>query len=897
MQKTGADTLDAEGKMSFNVPTSATGSFPLQMSITVAATDANRQVIGAYGSAVLHSSSIYVAARDSGDSDWYWKQGKPRTLGILAVRPDGRRVANVRIGVIVIRRRTQLQAGGNGQYPSSAVAADTIVRSSVVSAESPVQYVFTPQSPGTYEVVFSGQDEQGRAFATSLGGQVVGPLWTPWSDNPVRLALQLDRDYLSVGDSVAVRFTSPFARAEAWVTVERETILAQVRRIVGTGETVVRLPVTEAFFPGAQVSVVLVDSGSVWRSDSLKHRIRAGYASVSVAESVQRLQLSVTPERQTWAPGDSARITVSVRDSKSRPARAQVTLWAGDEGILALSYYSPPDPVSQLHSNASTGLTFATNAATMGFRRRFLPASPDWARDEISLAKGLYADVQGLSMSEDFRGSGAMGGTAYGTAAGNSAIIVNTNPRSEFRSTAFYLASLVTDADGNTTARVKLPDNVTRYHLIAVAVSDGDSYDVAESTLTVTKPLIARASLPRFVREGDSLLAGAVINNNTGAQATARMSASAQGLRLVGDSAATRTLANGTASEVRFSWRTNARAGETASVRFAVGAGANADIVDSRIPVRAPFAPRYHAISGVARDSATIRLMLPGDIDPARSRLTLRVGTSPIPIIRAAYWQLEVYPYLCSEQLTSNGRVILSMLRMQRAGLIDSTVAPTAATLRARLQFAVDELSRRQNARGGIGYWTRSSWSSSWLSAYTGMLLQDARAFGFAVDTATIAGIVRFMQPDNDTTSTVAEEAFGTREQRRRMVAARLSGELAALQFLRRAGAASPEREDRLRREAPRMTWEDRVWLVDLLAGRPDKAAAREQLTRVWRDVETAGIRADIPDSLLETTGFPSHVRPVARLLHATLALDPDHAQLPALIERVVQQGRAQRSW
>jgi uncharacterized protein YfaS (alpha-2-macroglobulin family) len=837
---------------------------------------------------MLHSSSFYIAARDSGTGSWYWKENVPRRVSLLTVRPDGRRAADARVAVTVLRHHRKLELYDDGRSPTTTWATDTVLRDSLRTRDAATTYTYTPRSTGWHELIFTSVDDRNRPMITSLGGYVIGRDWTPWGDNPLRVAMQVDNANVAIGDSVAVRFVSPFPRAEAWVTVEREAVLAQRRLQVAAGETVVRFPVTEDFYPGAQVSVVLVDSGSTWVTDSTHQRIRAGYENISIEQTRRALQVEVKPAQRTYAPGDSARITVTVRDQASQPVPAQVTLWAVDEGVLALRHYGRPNPLESLYSNRGTGLTFASSTSSIAARRRFLPAPPGWeVSADFLMAPNARSSAQGMF------GARAMSAAM----AGGSALDSSSPVRSNFRSTAFYIASLVTDATGAANITVKLPDNVTTYRLIAVAVTAGDSYGSGESSMVLTKPLLARASLPRFVREGDTMLAGAVVNNNTLAALSTRIAATGTGLRPVGDTTATRSLAQGGASEVRFSWRNTARAGDSAVVRFGVSGDTHSDVVETSVPVRAPYAPRYHVVSGVASDAATVRMMLPPDIDPARSRLTLRVGTTPVPIIRAAYGQLEVYPYLCTEQLTSNGRVILSMLRLQRAGVVDSTTAPSASTLRARLQYVVDEIARRQSRLGGIGYWSGSTWTSGWLSAYAGELLIDARDATITVDSAVIAGIVRFVRPEPDTVSRVREEAYGTREQREREGQWRRSQELAALHFLRRAGAPDVAQEDRLVADAAGMVWEDRVWLVDLLARRRDQSTARAQLARVWRDVEIAGTRVDIPDSLLKTVGFPSHVRPVARLLHATLAVDANHPRLSALIERVVQQGRAQRQW
>jgi len=321
------------------------------------------------------------------------------------------------------------------------------------------------------------------------------------------------------------------------------------------------------------------------------------------------------------------------------------------------------------------------------------------------------------------------------------------------------------------------------------------------------------------------------------------------------------------------------------------------DAVDTPVPVRAPYSPRFHAVAGVARGGEVIRMMLPPNIDPIRSHLTLRVGATPIPAIHAAYAQLRVYPYLCTEQLSSLGRTVVAMTRLQKAGLLDTVSEPGASGLRERLQFVVDELTRRQTADGGIGYWSADGWTSSALTGYAGALLLDARDLGVTVRPRVVAGITEYMQAALERSPVLPDTIIGSAAERSRAVASRLATRLAALHFLRRAGFPDVAREDELVTHERRMVWQDRVWLTELMSGRTDKSLARQMLTHVWRDVEVAGTRVDIPDSLFDTFGFRSHIRPAARLLTATMAIDRDHPRLAQLIETVVRQGKAANGW
>ena len=199
---------------------------------------------------------------------------------------------------------------------------------------------------------------------------------------------------------------------------------------------------------------------------------------------------------------------------------------------------------------------------------------------------------------------------------------------------------------------------------MAVAVTAGDRYGKGQSSLLVTRPLLARQALPRFVRPGDDFVAGAAINRRDGTAASVTVTAAATGVTLRGDATRSATLAAGRGAEVRFPFR--ATRGDSATFRFDVTGGRDADAVRVSLPVRPDYHPRAHTIAGVLRDTATVELALPAGIDPERSRLSLNVGTSPLATIRGIEQQLHVYPYYCTEQVVSTATPILALYRAQR---------------------------------------------------------------------------------------------------------------------------------------------------------------------------------------------------------------------------------------
>jgi hypothetical protein len=134
------------------------------------------------------------------------------------------------------------------------------------------------------------------------------------------------------------------------------------------------------------------------------------------------------------------------------------------------------------------------------------------------------------------------------------------------------------------------------------------------------------------------------------------------------------------------------------------------------------------------------------------------------------------------------------------------------------------------------------------------------------------------------------ESIIGSPAEQRAWLRYWLSGRVAAAQYLRHAGVADSVAERQLVGLADRMSWEDRVVLADMIG-------ARAALDSLWQATSIVGNRVELHDSLRGSGEYVSRIRPAARLLSATLRLDPSHERLGALVQTVMQQGRAERDW
>ncbi|MEP6743862.1 MAG: hypothetical protein ABJB33_00035, partial [Gemmatimonadota bacterium] len=128
-------------------------------------------------------------------------------------------------------------------------------------------------------------------------------------------------------------------------------------------------------------------------------------------------------------------------------------------------------------------------------------------------------------------------------------------------------------------------------------------------------------------------------------------------------------------------------------------------------------------------------------------------------------------------------------------------------------------------------------------------------------------------------------------------VQSRLRERVAAADFVSRLGQPDLAAENELVRSASLLGWEDRVRLAQILARRGALQNARALLEPIWRTVTVEGNRAVIPDSAAHRFYFYSRIRPVARLLQATMAVDSTHPLIGPLVQTLVGRGRAERGW
>ena len=78
---------------------------------------------------------------------------------------------------------------------------------------------------------------------------------------------------------------------------------------------------------------------------------------------------------------------------------------------------------------------------------------------------------------------------------------------------AFWVGSVTTNASGEASVDVKLPESLTTYRIMAVAGDRVSRFGNGDAEVRVNKPLTMKPTFPRFLAVGDKALFGAVVTS------------------------------------------------------------------------------------------------------------------------------------------------------------------------------------------------------------------------------------------------------------------------------------------------------------------------------------------------------------------------------------------------
>jgi hypothetical protein len=184
--------------------------------------------------------------------------------------------------------------------------------------------------------------------------------------------------------------------------------------------------------------------------------------------------------------------------------------------------------------------------------------------------------------------------------------------RTQFAATAYFNPEVVLGDDRDGEIEIPMPENLTTFRVMAVAVDpdDPDQFGSASTQVKVRKPIMLRPSMPRFANFGDSFQASVMVDNQTDASPGDRGRHARDQRAIQGrDDGADRGAGRRESREVRFPMAVD-RVG-TMRLQFAALSNGGRDATELSLPVLYPATRQAFADYGVTDASVPGRSRCP----------------------------------------------------------------------------------------------------------------------------------------------------------------------------------------------------------------------------------------------------------------------------------------------
>lgn len=876
--ETYAGVTDSSGKHTLRIDFEAPVP-PKPTSITAEGTvmDVNRQAWTGSSTILVHPAELYVGLRTNRT---FYEKGQPITVDAIVVDLDGNPVVDRPIEIKLVRLEWRY---AKGEWIEEEVDVQTCT---VGSLSEPVSCKFEAREGGQHRLTATITDAKGRKNYSELTRWVSGGK-RPGASKVEKEEVELipDKQEYQPGDTAEILVQAPFAPAEGLLTLRRGGILSTERFQMSGSTFTLRIPIDERFIPNLNIQVDLVGAAGRLNSDgeidaTLPKRpaFASGALELSVPAYSRTLDVTATPRDKAIEPGGETTLDVRVTNASGLPVSgAELAVIVVDESVLALTGYDLLDPISVFYQNRDAGVS------DYYLRQYILLADPTMLAEQASQRNGMALGAGApeamptmMPMAADMAKMAMPPGAEQETQA--------IRVRSDFNPLATFAPSVPTDASGKATVTIKVPDNLTRYRVMVVAVAGEKEFGKVESAITARLPLMVRASPPRFLNFGDQFELPVVIQNQTDAPMTVDVVVQATNVtaidregRIVAGSVGQRlTVPANDRREVRFPYVTES----AGTGRFQVGAvsGQWADASEFSLPVYTPATTEAFAVYGTVDQGAIAQpVVAPGEVYPQFGGLDISTSSTALQALTDAVLYLVQYPYECSEQLASRILAVAALRDVLTAFKAKGLPAPEE--LVKAVNRDIELLVGLQNNDGGWPVWQKGRDSWPFYSIHATFALIKAREKGFSVPEETLTEAIGHLRQieqhypswyPEDLRNTLTSYALYVRAQYGDVDVAR------ARRLVNEKGVKN------LQSEA--LGW---LWMVmkDNAASRSEVAAIRKHLDNTV--VETAGA-ANFSTNYREEDGYlllASDRRADGVLLEAFIANQPDSDLIPKLVK------------
>ncbi len=704
-QKT--ELLDAKGELvtKFKIPTESIyyGNILIESSVQ----DDRGKFISTQSTASYAGVDRFVGLQSS---SWVFESGKESALSYIVSDEKGLPRDNVKVLINIekeVTKVSKVKGAGNTYLNEYINSWEKISSCDGLTALDKLDCKFTPNGAGRYRAIAKILDTKNKPHETEFFFYVAGSDYVEWSNgNDSSLEIIPEKTNYKVGETAKYLIKNPYQKSEALITIERYGVIDQFVKKLDSSTPIIEFEIKPDYLPGFYFSALVFSPRvpSTAKSpeeerEQLKNQIdlgkpsfKIGYSSAVVKDPFKEILVEAKADKEIYKPREKVKVRLNAKvknPNKEEPISYAVTVL--DESVLDL---------------------------ISGGKNKFDPYQGFYSIEGLDLRN--YSLITRLIGRQLFEKKGANPGGDGGS---------DLAMRNIFKYVSYWNPNIEADASGNAEFEFEVPDNLTGFRVLAMAVTPTDRLGLGETNFKVNRPTEIRPAMPNQVNEGDKFQAAFTVMNRTDKKRDLKVNFSLSGEadfvnfeekkeQIISLEPYKRSLVS---FEVKAKLLKEIRNDKIDKIVFKVSAqdSFDGDLVEHEIPVlklrSLETAAQY---SSTVDQSSEVSIKVPTDIFTDVGSLSASLSPTIIGNIEGAFKYMRDYPYACWEQRLTKG-VMASHYVNLKSYLPESLTWDSAKEVTAS---SIIDARNFQAPNGGMSYYIPSDiYVDPYLSAYTAL--------------------------------------------------------------------------------------------------------------------------------------------------------------------------------
>ena len=664
----GEATLDANGEAVIQV-SAKTHEQAVRYAVEADVTDlSSRQVTGSTALTVVPS---LLDIRVKGEQ-YLLQPGKPSGFMVRVADWQGKPSANAPVALI-IEQQVYDKKNRSYSWKNAATLHDRTAKDGAVR--------FSYRFPASdYWRLRAETFDEGKRRNFDETYAWVWEQGSSWAGSYRELEAEFDKKSYKPGEKARLILRAPSLGGSLLLTLEGRRIHQHRLIPITSAVQVVEIPVSKELAPNIHVSASMIANGRFYHQQGL----------LKVDHQPGKLDLTVTPQQEVYAPGDTAKLTIT-STTEGKPVPAEISLALVDEAIFAVA----PETREEIY-RFFRGRRDHLVRTIYSFPRLYLG--------------GASKDLAKLAGDDDLKG---------------------IKVRKVFKDTAAWLPLLTSDSNGTVVAEAQLPDNLTKWRATAVGHTATQQFGSGQASFISRLPFMARLAPPRFMVAEDRLEIPGILNDASNKDQQVKGRFEATGLTLLGETGFTDSLPAG--GSLRRNILVTAPQPGQALLKLTAAGSEGKDALELSFPVLPRALQRQQAAALTLRSGqAELLLVQPAEALSGSGSIKVTFSPTVAESLIPALEYLISFPYGCVEQTVS--RFVPAVYAQHLLTRQGRNVSPS---LQAKLPQIVAEglqrLADLQHEDGGWGWW-KNDRTNPHLTALAMQGLATAKQAGVTVD-------------------------------------------------------------------------------------------------------------------------------------------------------------------